>query len=419
MKIVHLMTSTGGGAGRAGLNLHNGLREAGVDSRVVVATSGEGGEGVTVFDPPGGIVPVVARAVRRAVHRAEFRPYRRHLRAGGGMRWERFSGIRTGWGESVARAVAGADIVHLHWISDFVDPAGFFPSLPAHARVVWTLHDMWPFTGGCHFSAGCERFRVACGACPQWGSVKARDFSSRAWEVRKRAYGSIPAGALRLVAPSRWMADRARESSLLGGRETVVVANGIDLGSFRQVDRAVARRKLGLDEREFVALFLADSGGNRRKGLPVLEDALRGIERRDGRTLLVAGEFKSIAVDGWKVLPLGYVRGAGELSTVYSAADVFVHPALEDNLPSTVLESLACGTPVAGFRAGGIPEIIDNGEIGALCEPSAAGLRALLSDTSAWKSDDRRRFACRQRAEAYSIPAMVEGYRGIYALFGR
>jgi glycosyltransferase involved in cell wall biosynthesis len=249
--------------------------------------------------------------------------------------------------------------------------------------------------------------------------VRAGDYSFRAWEVRERAYASIPAGALRLVAPSRWLAEKAGQSALFAGWETDVVANGIDLGRFSPVDRGVARRKLGLNEREFVALFLADSGGNRRKGLPVLEDALRGMERRDGRTLLVAGEFKDIAADGWKILPLGYVRGAGELSTVYSAADVFVHPAIEDNLPSTVLESLACGTPVAGFRVGGIPEIITDGEIGALCEPSAAGLRKLLSDAEGWRNDDRRRAACRRRAEAFSIPAMVEGYRGIYSSFGR
>jgi len=311
--------------------------------------------------------------------------------------------------------VADCDIVHLHWVSDFVDLGSFFDALPERARVVWTLHDLWPFTGGCHFPEGCEKFRQACGSCPQWGCKQLDDFSRKNWEIRRRAFARWGQGKLRLAASSRWIADCARDSSLFQGVPIDVIENGIDLEGFVPIDRAVARQQLNLPQDTFVALFLADSGGNRRKGLSVLEAALGGIEPSGSRVLLVAGDARARTLAGWTVVPLGYVTQTARLSEVYSAADVFVHSALEDNFPNTVIEAMACGTPVAAFRVGGLPEIVTSEECGSLCEPATAdALRAMLVPAERWASSPERRAACRTRAENFSIRRMVESYRAVY-----
>lgn len=415
MKVIHVMTSPDGGAARVGLNLNAGLRAAGVDSRVLLAKGEANSEGLSCFVPPTDGGSMMRRWVMRAMQRGQFRPYRRWLRKLAQPRWERFSASRSGWGKPLARAVADCDIVHLHWVSDFVDIATFFDALPERMRIVWTLHDLWPFTGGCHFPEGCEKFRQSCGACPQWGSNESEDFSRKSWEVRRSAYARWGQGRLRLAAPSRWIAERAKESSLFQGMPVDVIANGIDLEGFVPKDRVEARRKLHLPQDAFVALFLADSGGNRRKGLSLLESALGGMETSGSRVLLVAGDAGARTPAGWTVVPLGYVSGAACLSDVYSAADVFVHPALEDNLPSTVIEAMACGTPVAAFRVGGLSEIVTSEECGRLCEPATAdALRALLVRGELWTDSPARRAACRARAGSFSIPRMVESYRAVY-----
>jgi len=419
MKVIHLMTSPAGGAARVGINMHCGLREQSVSSEVLYLNADALGKDERIFEVPRDPISTLSRGIRRAIHRAEFRPYRKWLRKSGQPRWERFSSDRVGWGEPLARAVSGFDIVHLHWVSDFVDLKPFFEALPDHVRVVWTLHDMWAFTGGCHFPEGCERYRDGCGACPQWGSRLEEDFSRQSLRRRTLAYAGLGDQRLRIITPSRWMAEQAARSSLFRDRKIDVVANGLDLGGFRPVERIEARRQLGLGDDAFVALFLADSGGNRRKGLAVLEKALEGWPASGHRVLLVVGGADPKPIPGWNVVPLGYVTGSERLSSLYSAADVFVHPALEDNLPSTVLESLACGTPVAAFRIGGLPELVTGEDFGALADPATSGtMRELLADAQRWKSDPVRRAACRHHAKAFSIRAMVDRYLEIYRSFG-
>jgi len=415
MKVIHLMTTPDGGAARVGLNLNTGLRGCGVDSRVLLAKGDARMDGVSCFVPPRDIFSMARRWVTSAIQRAQFRPYRQWQRTSARPRWERFSAARGGWGKSLARAVADCDIVHLHWVSDFVDLGSFFDALPERARVVWTLHDLWPFTGGCHFPEGCEKFRQSCGSCPQWGSKQLDDFSRKNWEIRRRAFVRWGQGKLRLAASSQWIADCARDSSIFQGVPIDVIENGIDLEGFVPIDRAAARQQLNLPQDAFVALFLADSGGNRRKGLTVLEAALKGIKSSSSRVLLVAGDAVARALAGWTVVPLGYVTQTARLSEVYSAADVFVHSALEDNFPNTVIEAMACGTPVAAFRVGGLPEIVTSEECGSLCEPATAdALRAMLVPAERWASSPERRAACRTRAENFSIRRMVESYRAVY-----
>jgi len=402
MRVLHLLTTPEGGAARVALNLSGGLVQAGVESTLLAMR----GNGVPVVQRPASLLT----ALQRARHRWDFRAFRQHLRAAGRPRWERFSDDRAPASKHLAAVVGDCDILHLHWISDFVNLGDFFLKLPSRVKIVWTMHDAWAFTGGCHFPEGCDRFTEACGRCPQWGSSSENDFSHGSLLRRDIGYAGLSPDRSRLVAPSHWLAGLARRSRVFRDREVAVIRNGI--AGFVRQDRAKARRELNLPQDADVVLFLADSGDNRRKGLALLAEALPLVESHRERILLVVGGACIDAPRGWEVRALGYVTGSESLSLAYSAASVFVHPALEDNLPSTVLEALACGTRVVGFSVGGLPELVTSPELGCLAwpvhfEPLAAALSATLHRS--------QRQADVPIGAAVSVEQMTSDYLDLYA----
>ncbi len=275
----------------------------------------------------------------------------------------------------------------------------------AHAPTVWTLHDMWSFTGRCVYNYGCERFLRGCdAACPT-----AADYPSaspgtiaRAWEERRRLFEALP--GLTAVTPSRWLA-REAQRGLWAGHRVEVIPYGLELDVYRPLDRALARRELGLDAAERLLLFAAQNLADPRKGWPLLERALR-LESRHGsrrgvRLLALGGGDLPARVNGVEIKRLDYITDERAKALVYNAADLLVHPAPLDNSPLVVAEALACGTPAAAFAVGGAPEMVVPGCTGWLAtETSAAALAetldAALADLS--RGGDLRN-SCREFAE--------------------
>jgi glycosyltransferase involved in cell wall biosynthesis len=288
--------------------------------------------------------------------------------------------------------------------------------------VVWTLHDMNPFTGGCHFSFGCEKFTDSCGACYQLGSSRADDPSARALALRHAAYAGLD---LTCVGPSAWMSREAARSAALGCARHEVVPNGLDLGVFRRKEGARARlaghelgQKQGLEEGGFVILFGAASGLE-RKGFDLLERALAGLFP-DGvpQGVRLAAFGATGAGDGAAdVVDLGMARTEEEMAAIYSLADVFVLPTRADNLPNSVAEALACGVPVVSFAVGGLPEMVEHGVTGWLARPEDP---ADLARGLAWAMDGKRdgagrAAACRAAAEArYGLSDQARRMKALY-----
>lgn len=377
MKVLHLSTTdVEGGAARAAYRLHRGLLGCGVESRMLVQTkygsdplvSGAGttiGRNAALLKYLADSLPVMLSRRRRG---ATFSP--------------------AGLPDRLAGKAAGMapDLLHLHWTAGGflrVETVGEFT-----APVVWTLHDMWPFTGGCHYSAGCTRYTGSCGCCPQLDSSIEKDLSRRIWARKKRAWRQVP---LTVIAPSRWMADCAKASSLFGTADIRVLPNGIDTTLFRPCSQTKARETLRLPQDKRLILFGAmDPTGDPRKGFQHLRHACRDLagEGLAGSVELVvygatpAGTPPDL---GLKAHYLGRVTDDTTMALLYSAADVFVASSLEDNLPNTVMEALACGTPAVAFRVGGIVDLIEQGETGWLAEPFdhrelARGIVYLLED---------------------------------------
>ena len=247
-------------------------------------------------------------------------------------------------------AVAGdpwfreADVVQLHNTHGSYFSHSALPSLSRRKPVVWFLHDQWAFTGHVAYSYDCERWRHGCGSCPYLEEYPElhRDRTALLWRWKRRVYAR---SRLTVVAPSRWLAGLARESPLLGRFPVHVVPNGVDLEVFRPGDREALRRGLGLDAARPVVLWVSADPNDRRKGADLVS-ALAG----DAKLLTMGGD----------------VSGEGEAAKRYAAADVLLLPSRLDNLPNTAVESIACGTPVAAFDVGGVPEVVRPGETGAL-----------------------------------------------------
>jgi glycosyltransferase involved in cell wall biosynthesis len=312
------------------------------------------------------------------------------------------------------RAMA-PDLLHLHWVGNGFIPIAALPrfGLP----VVWTMHDMWPFTGGCHYADDCRRFTDACGHCPRLRSARNHDLSRRILAAKKRRW---PLGRMVMVSPSHWLAGCARESALLRGATIRVVPNPIDTRLYRPLDRAAARSHLDWPLHDPIILVGSVSrSDDRRKGLDLLLEALPRVAARLPRCCLAvfgAASGTTQVPSSLRVLPVGHLQDDLALALVYMSADLVVTPSREDNLPNVMVEALACGTPVVAFRLGGFPDLIEDRVNGCLVTPfDAAGLaEAIVWSLTQADPQALREKAC-HRARQHCAPEVVAAqYRALY-----
>ena len=410
MRILHINTyDQEGGAGLASWRIHRGLQSLGVESQMLVQsrTSGE--------------ASVYERDTRLAKALAVFRPYLDMLP----LLFYRYR-QQTHWSVEwfpawITRQIRSLnpDIIHLHWICrGFVD----VPSLASFQKpVVWTLHDSWAFTGGCHVPGDCQKYRDRCGHCPQLGSRHAWDLSRWTWNRKYKFWRDIP---LTIVTPSRWLGDCARSSLLFRGRRIEVIPNGIDLSLYRPVEKQQARALLGLPQDRKMILFSAmNATYDINKGFRHLETALRQLAeagRNERMELMVVGQSAPPIPVNIGSIPnrfLGVLRDELSMRLVYSAADVTVMASAQENLPNSIMESLACGTPVVAFNIGGVPNLVEHQVNGYLAQPFStddlsAGLLFVLSDEDRWR---RLSYRARNKIEnEFNVDKIARQYRMLY-----
>ena len=330
---------------------------------------------------------------------------------------ESFSDDRVAGSDRISINMSDFDVVQLHWVSGFLDYRSFFKALPKRVPLVWRLSDMNPFTGGCHYSGDCGRFEKTCGRCPILKSEREDDLSRAIWTRKKNALGRLSSDRLHIVALNHWMAGQVKRSSLLGRFDCNVIPNGVDLDTFKPVRSAAAREALGIPSGRRVVAFVADIVSNIRKGFNLLLEALHNLRARQDLFLLILGNSQNLPPMSLPYLTVGQIRATAFLRQIYSAADVFVISSLEDNQPNTVLEAMACGTPVVGFRAGGIPEMVEDGRTGLLASqgnvPELARAIDFLLDHEQERTEMSGR--ARQRAEeVFSRDGQVQKYLDLY-----
>ena len=307
------------------------------------------------------------------------------------------------------------DIVHLHWVGDGFLPIHELKRIPS--PLVWTLHDSWAFTGGCHLPADCSRFRERCGSCPQLSSRKSADLSRWSWNRKYRAWHDLD---LTVVSPSRWLADRARESSLFRARRIEVIPNGIDTAVFKPLDRQFARQALNLPPNKKIILAGSMDFDLERKGARELIEAIRLLpgDLRDDAVLVVVGSSPRGFID----LPLESVyletrHDDVAMALTYAAADLYVHPSRQENLSNMIMEAMACGVPVVAFAIGGNGDMIDDRLTGRLVKPFDSGE---FAECIQWvlEDEERRRTLAESSREKvcrdYDLQAIASRYKNLY-----
>jgi len=355
VKVVHLSTrDRNGGAAIAAWRLHIGLLQLGVVSRMRVRLKYSDSDTVDVFAPPADWRFRLPRLWRRfwMQRRARSRP-----------RDRLFSDDRSEHGGSELDGLEHYDVVNLHWAAGFVDQPALFERLPAHIPIVVTMHDMNSFTGGCHYTMGCNRFVDRCGSCPQLNSHNEHDLSRSVWGRKMCSYSQR--SNIDFVADSEWLATEARRSSLLKAKSVSVIHYGLDTNVFRPIAKAAARVVLGLPVESSIVVFGADSLQDERKGLHYLIRACGQLKKAPFLLSFGSGHPpKQLQNAG---LHLGAIENEHLLAAVYNAADLFVIPSLQEAFGQTALEAMACGIPVVAFNSGGIADIVRHRETGLLC----------------------------------------------------
>lgn len=405
MKILHIsQTDNGSGAGRAAYRIHQSLLKLGHDSNMLVANK-------RTDDPKVSGLQRTGLSMARLREWSEARNGRRLSADSKSL----FSPAY--WSQldfSKNAKVLSADVIVLYWVN-----GGFLaPESLALLRkpLVWRLSDVWPLTGGCHYPGECERYSVNCGQCPQLRIPSEWDASRRLWLRKYKAWLSLD---LTIAAPSNWMANLARKSSLFGERRIEVVPTGIDLSVYCLHDKSAARQRFNIPQDQLVIAFGAlDSIGDSRKGYEQLNAVLLRIAASP-----LASRVLALIFGRWQLpdesLPitsqfLGRLDHDQDLAEAYSAADIVIVPSLEDNLPNVALEAIACGLPVCGFDVGGMSDIVRNGWNGVLAPrldntKLADGIITILSDDSRRKkmAENARKhaeqhFSLDKQAKSYS-----------------
>ncbi len=408
MKILPISTSDlRGGAARSAYRLHRGLIESGIDSRMLVQTKVSGDK--TVIAPQSKLQRGLAN-LRPTCDVLPLELYRQRDRTpyNYSIQWQP---------DRILQQVRqiDPDLINLHWI------CGGYLQIETIAKlqkpIVWTLHDMWAFTGGCHYDLECGKYQASCGNCPILKSDRDYDLSRWIWQRKAKALQNVD---LTIVTPSNWLAECARNSSLFANRRVEVIPYGLDTQQFKPIDKTVAKQILGLPTDKAIVLFGASTANAyKRKGFYLLQPALQIFSRskqfdRDVELVIFgASEPENLPDVGFKSRYIGKINDDIALTLLYAAADVFVAPSTQDNFPNTILEALACGTPVVAFDIGGVKDQIDDRLTGYIARPFepedlAKGMNWILIDP------ERHVALCRQaRAKAerdFQLKTQAERY---------
>lgn len=409
MRVLILSHNLEGGAGGAAYRLHQGLRGIDVPVQSLIYRYKAGANS----HPDRSVIlarrnPILSRLTQKDWRaRLDRQPLSLFKYKGNGSFFLQWVPDRI----PAQVAQLAPDVINLHAI------IGGFLQIESLAKlkapIVWTQHEMWAFTGGCDYSEDCDRYTHSCGNCPLFDRSSPNDVSRWVWQRKEKAWRNLN---LTLVTPSQWLADCSRSSSLFRDTPVHVIPNGIDTEAFRPIGRAIARRSFNLPQDKKLVLFGAWHNSP-RKGFHLLEAALQHLSRskwRDRIELVVFGGWGQPNL-GFPCHVLGKLNDTESLARAYSAADVFVAPSTADNLPTTVLEATACGTPTVAFDIGGMPDMIDHQYNGYLADPFdtedlARGMVWVLEQDADRLSRRSRTFAERN----FTIQRQAERYSSLF-----
>jgi glycosyltransferase involved in cell wall biosynthesis len=275
-----------------------------------------------------------------------------------------FTLLRTKGSSRILRELRSCQaLVHLHWTPGAVSTTDVEKLLSDGRMVVWTIHDMWPITAGCHHARDCGEFINHCSGCPQVRKYWQNRVSNEM--IRKQNVFKFRT-SLVLVAPSQWLASQINKSNIAKGSQVCVIPNPIDTDTFRQLPKFDSKKSLGIPNQSLVVGCVAADLSDPMKNVQSVIDGVRELKSSNAHlsiTLLLVGGGKVFAPD-LTVVSVGNVTVQSEMAHLYSAMDVLVSLSLAESFSLVVAEASSCGVPVICLNSGGMPEIVENGKTG-------------------------------------------------------
>lgn len=317
-----------------------------------------------------------------------------------------------------------SDVINLHWVANgFVSPITIKNLLKLGKPIVWTLHDMWAFTGGCHYSAGCLGYEEECLNCPQLKT----DLYNLPHVVLKDKIEFFNHPNLVIVTPSKWLAKCAKKSKVFSNNRIEIIPYSLDTNIFKSLPKLEAKQTLNFANNDIILLLGAISGNEKRKGFSELINSLIICQKNQNFARLIKENKLKITYFGepneqlnkleLNVIYLGKIDSDKKLSQIYSAADIFILPSLEDNFPNTMLESMSCGTPVIGFDVGGIPDLVKDGITGMIVPKNDLELMAdkIIELVDNYQLRQSMSEKCpRIMVDEYSLSIQANNYLNLY-----
>ncbi|TAE70811.1 MAG: glycosyltransferase [Bacteroidetes bacterium] len=394
MKILHINTHDRGGAFQAVYRLHQGLLDNHIDSKILVLYHTDKENKLhkvySFFDTLNLFLKIKCTLKYKKLNKK----YNKLIAQKKNVQ---FTFSETAFNILSNHLVKEADVIHLHWVASFLDYESFFRRVKK--PIIWTLHDKNPFNGGFHYDIYfLDEYKL---------------LNQQIRQAKKKAYQFCK--NMQIVCPSKWLHELAKESDLLGNFTHHYIPYSLDTNVFCSHSKEQARKYFKLPLHKKIVLFVADAIGDVRKGLHYLLEALEKVESKD--MILVTtgqGEVKNIDLIHYE---LGFFSDDAQIALAYNCADIFVIPSLEDNLPNTVLESMACGTPIIGFEVGGVKDMIQNEENGYLIETKnsdelAEKITYLLKNNSLRKQMARN--ARKIAEDYYQLDIQAKKYINLY-----
>ena len=388
MKVVHITSGPlNSGAGKGVLNLHRALNNLGVHSRILHSGDPEDIPGCDSLNSG-----LLSRLWYRRVRKASKRPLKNYPNR---KRNHLFTVQASGLSILNFPAYKEADIVHLHWIGEATFQLQDLKAI--EKPVVWTVRDMWPFTGGCHYALSCRGYLKNCGQCSILNSGLKEDLSSFLLAEKRKIFRHI-----HFVGISSWLTEQA-ELGLRGNFASLShIPNAVNVATFSPADKKKAKLELGLDVKIPVVAFGAQDlmvpykgGQHFQKAIALLQEPVQ---------ILLFGRANPNYINEFSqtVYNMGFVDDDCRLQTMYRAADVFVAPSLQEAFGKTLVEAMLCGTPVVAFNYGGPADIVKHKKTGYLAQPfEASSLAEGIQSVLAQPDKESLRIACRERAKRY------------------
>lgn len=393
MKILHIATIDNGGAYKAAERFHRCLLQRGVGSKILVRTRlFESDAEVCFHNKAQALLSKGKNFINLLLSRGEIG---RDL---------------FGTDISQKKIVQEADLLVLHWVNSFLSVKSLEKLFQLGKPMVFMMHDMWLFTGGCHVAGECRKYEKGCGKCPLIPSDREKDISALNFREKKEL---LSGQSMVVTGPSPWIVECAKRSPVLKGKKVVCMPNMVDTRLFRPIeDREGLRRRYGLPEDKKILLFGAADNGteNQYKGFSYLLGALKKLDPKQYHLVIFGNSGKNLGIqEDFSRTLLGYVQKEEQMAEVYNLAHVYVTPSLQETFGFTVCESMACGTPVVAFPAGGILSQITHEENGYLAKMKE---EEDLAEGIEFCSENSKKLgaAARKSAERFSFEAIGERY---------